>query len=55
MVQRQIGEKFLSEAHFCSTEKMLLICQILYKYNYKVVFEHQCLIIYQKIATCKCY
>ena len=49
MVQRQIGEKFLSEAYFCSTEKKI------YKHNYKVVSEHKYLIICQKMAKCKCY
>ena len=51
MVWRQIGEKFLSEAYFCSTEKdfILLICQILYK----IVKWHlnNSMIIYQNIAT----
>ena len=43
-VRRQIGKKFLLEAYFGSSFKkktfILLICQIFYKYNTKVLSEH---------------
>ena len=56
MVCKQIGKKFLDTGILLLSPPkntfMLLICQILNKYNYKVLLEHYYLIIDQKLMVC---